>query len=427
MLSKIFLDRYKKKVKKKLKEKGLIHVFFKGLRRLISFEILIICPIVLVICLVIRVIKPIFFIRFGSLHGAKIGPFATLIELYLCKKEHGLQPKKSFDVFAPSVSSFLFFQSSYICNIQFLKMWKRLLRVSSVSKYFYIVMNTFSFGTNHIIKDTPRDVLGLLDKSSIHLSFTKEEIIQAKKDLLKMGIREKDKYVLLINRGERYTKEIFPHMDLTYNNFRNCDINDFLPAANNLTTQGNFVIRAGHLVSDLMKTDNPKIIEYDHKGFRTELLDIYLSANCRYIVNSDTGFTDIAEHNFRRPIVNVNFTQIEFMHSWSPKGLFTFRKYWLSSEKRFMRVKEMLQSGAGSFHTTEEYKKNGIEIVNNTPEEIKDTVEEMEKRLNKSWQDNDEDIELQRRFWSHFGSSNLHGVIRARIGAKFLRDNKDLI
>ena len=114
MFSKIFLDRYKKKFKKKLKEKGLIYVFFKGLRKLISFETLIIYPIVLVICLVIRVIKPIFFIRFGTLDSAKMGPFATNNELYLCEKEHGLQPKKSFDIFAPSTSS-------YICNFQFLK------------------------------------------------------------------------------------------------------------------------------------------------------------------------------------------------------------------------------------------------------------------------------------------------------------------
>ena len=43
-----------------------------------------------------------------------------------------------------------------------------------------------------------------------------------------------------------------------------------------LTAKGNFVIRMGHLVSDLMKTKNPKIIEYDKGGYRTELLDIYI-------------------------------------------------------------------------------------------------------------------------------------------------------
>ena len=50
----------------------------------------------------------------------------------------------------------------------------------------------------------------------------------------------------------------------------------------------------------------------------------------------------------------------------------------------------------------------------------------MEKRLDGTWQTTDEDEEIQRRFWSYFKSSNLHGVNRGRIGTKFLRQNSDL-
>ena len=39
----------------------------------------------------------------------------------------------------------------------------------------------------------------------------------------------------------------------------------------------------------------------------------------------------------------------------------------------------------------------------------------------------EEEKNLQELFWNHFKASNLHGVIRARIGAKFLRDNKSLV
>ena len=92
-----------------------------------------------------------------------------------------------------------------------------------------------------------------------------------------------------------------------------------------------------------------------------------------------------------------------------------------------MKIKEMLESGAGRFHKVEDYEKKGIEIINNTPQEIKETVEEMEKRLNGEWKDNEEEKNLQELFWNHFKASNLHGVIRARIGAKFLRDNKSLV
>ena len=92
-----------------------------------------------------------------------------------------------------------------------------------------------------------------------------------------------------------------------------------------------------------------------------------------------------------------------------------------------MKVREMLESGAGRFDSYKQYEKNGIELISNTPQEIRDVVDEMEKRLNGTWQDNEDDDELQRRFWTYFKSSDLHGVIRSRIGAKFLRENKDLL
>ena len=68
-----------------------------------------------------------------------------------------------------------------------------------------------------------------------------------------------------------------------------------------------------------------------------------------------------------------------------------------------------------------------IELINNTQQQIVDVVEEMEKRLDGTWKNNEEDDELQKRFWSHFESSNKHGIIRSKIGAKFLRENKDLL
>ena len=92
-----------------------------------------------------------------------------------------------------------------------------------------------------------------------------------------------------------------------------------------------------------------------------------------------------------------------------------------------MGVKEILESGASKFDRTEQFEKMGIELINNTPQEILDVVDEMEKRLNGTWQGNDEDDELQRRFWIHFVSSDFYGSIRSRIGSKFLRENKNLL
>ena len=83
-------------------------------------------------------------------------------------------------------------------------------------------MNLFSFGKVHLIKTSQnsRDIHGLLEKSPIHLSFLNEEIEQAKKDLNKMKINEQDKFVLLINRGQRFLDEGYPFdVNFEHNSF----------------------------------------------------------------------------------------------------------------------------------------------------------------------------------------------------------------
>ena len=451
MLSNQFLDLSKRRIQKKIKERGLTNLFLLEIKRIANFKYITIYPFIIILCLIIRIIRPLFFIRFGCLYAEKIGSLAAQTEMNLCEQEHGIQQiyvnefphvaqqlgrlgyrdstyskrSRTFNIYNTGYSSFK-------CNSQLFKMWKRIVRVHPKSRYFWNVMNAFSFGKEHIIepKKGTRDIYNLLERSQIHLSFTKEEIYQAQKDLLKMGINKKDKYVLMINRGQRFLDKALPgakNMDLSYHTYRNCSINNFLPMAENLVSKGNFVIRMGYLVSDLMETKNSKIIEYDHLGFRTDLLDIYLAANCRYIVGSDTGYLKVPGWNFRKPIVHVNWSQFEYIHPWMSSWLFCFKRYWLKSEKRFMKVDEILKSGAGRFVSTKEYEKVGIELVHNTSQEIIDIVDEMELRLSGNWQDNDEDDELQRRFWDHFKISDYHGICRSRIGAKFLRENTDLI
>ena len=65
--------------------------------------------------------------------------------------------------------------------------------------------------------------------------------------------------------------------------------------------------------------------------------------------------------------------------------------------------------------------------MENTPEEITNLVLEMDKRLEGEWLIHKEDEELQKRFWSFFKKNDLNQVFLARIGADFLRQNRDLL
>ena len=420
-LSEVLVKSYFRIVKEKIKDRGVIYVFYKIVKKIITFENLIIYPIVFFLCLLIKIIKPIFFIRFGCLQSEQIGPCAGQTELNLCEKEHGIQPKKTFDIY--NIGNPLF-----RCNNQLIIMWKRILRVYPRSRYFWNIMRSFSFFKSHVIRTTlgERDVHGLLEISPVHLSFTKNEIIQAKKDLLKMNIKDNDKYVLMINRGQKYLSNTQTKANYDYHSHRNSSIQDYMPMAEMLAANGNSVIRVGHMVSDIMKNENKKIIEYDHDGFRTELLDIYLGANCRYVVGSDTGYLSVAAA-FHRPIVWVNVSHLDQIDCYFKNWITIFKTYWLKAEKRFMSIKEIFATGVAKYNTNEEFEKKGIELINNTPQQITDAASEMEKRLDGSWQESDEDKNLQKLFWEHCKTSNTYGVIKSKIGAKFLKEIKHLL
>ena len=411
-----------RRVSEKIQNDGLIPTLYAVARRVGIYCVFI--PL----CIFIRLIRPIIFIRFGNLSADKVGPLALIPELYLCEKDHHIQPDNTLDIFHEGYGMY-----GYACNYQLLKMWKRVfsnrervLLLGGIAAHIQQVFNTFSLGGDHIIRQQERDFFGLAEKSAIHLEFSSDEVMQANLEMKRMGTAKGDSYVCILNRGQKYLETTNPQRNWDDQIFRNCSIEDYMLAAKALVARGHYVIRMGSIVDDLMKTEDPRIIEYSRKGFRTELLDIYLSANCHFFVSCGTGL-DAVPLIFRRPVVIVNLSQFEHVYGW-PKCITIFKKYWLKKERRFMMFEEILESGAGRLHFSEQVANMGIELIENTPEEILDVCIEMDERLKGNWQTTDEDEDLQKAFWSIWKPSDINKSFRGRrIGTKFLRENRDLL
>ena len=52
----------------------------------------------------------------------------------------------------------------------------------------------------------------------------------------------------------------------------------------------------------------------------------------------------------------------------------------------FLSIKSIIDAGIGRFNRTDAFTKNGIELIENTPEEIKAATIEMDERLKGTWQ-----------------------------------------
>lgn len=406
-----------KRQKKQLHELGLLNYIAAIRVELRRRSSVLMAGILFPLYLVILLIRPLKLIRFGSLMADRIGHFAGNNEIYLCEKDHGLQPAGSLDIFYYSMPA---------CNHQLLEMWKRVLRVSRFAVLFRWIC-VIPGGDKHNIATTnsDRDVYGLLEKSKIHLSFTPDEERRGEAGLRKMGINNGEAYICVVGRDPAYLASNYPYLDWTYHDYRNSSIQNFVLACEELAREF-YVIRMGNQIKEIMQTDNPKIIEYAYRGFRTELLDIYLPAHCYLCLSNGTGLDGISRV-FRRPHVFVNIVPLEYIITWMSQAITIPKKYWLKKEKRFMTFGEILESGAGRYLHTHKFEDYGIELIENTPEEIRDVAIEMDERLKGTWESTEEDEELQRRFWSLFKSSNLNKVFHSRIGAEFLRQNRELL
>jgi len=127
------------------------------------------------------------------------------------------------------------------------------------------------------------------------------------------------------------------------------------------------------------------------------------------------------------PLVHVNLGPLEYLVGWNSKAITIPKKCWFKDEKRFLTFEEIIEGGAGKYLKTQLFESHEIELVENTPDEIKDAVIEMDERLKGTWETTKEDEELQKRFWSLFKPNVLNNVFRSRIGAKYLFDNRELL
>ena len=380
----------------------------------------------LVFIIIIRIISPLILIRVGRLNCARIGHFTANVEMYLCEQQAGINvPKQKYiDLF--------FLENKFICNQQLLIMWQRVLRIwpTWILRPLFTLNRIVPAGKLHEIGDNSqhdRDIFNLLDKFKPHLHFTIDEEIRGEKFLIELGIPSNTKFVCLNVRDSAYLSG----SEWSYHNYRDCNIQNFVLVAEALAVQGYYVVRMGAKVHESIKSENPKVIDYATNGMRNDFADIFLGAKCFFCISTGTGWDAVPE-NFRRPVVFVNLVPLINMHTYSDKLLtITKRHVWQGSQIE-LSLKEIFFHGVGFSSYASEFDAKGINLIENTPEEILDVVMEMEKRLNGNWQTEREDKELQDSFWDIFPADVVnpyndmpyHGEIRGRFGAAFLRKNK---
>jgi len=281
---------------------------------------------------------------------------------------------------------------------------------------------------------TSRDLHNLLDSFPPHLKFTSEEEARGEAGLKMMGIEKHTPFVCLNVRDSAYL-DAHQSKDWSYHNYRDSDIANYILAAEELAERGYFVIRMGAMVHEAIKSDHPKVIDYATNGMRSDFMDIYLGAKCEFCISTATGF-DSVPGIFRRPIVYVNMVPLGYLFTCRTQVIAITKHHFAVEKGQKLTLREIFNHDVGLCLGTSFYEAKGIQLIENTPEEIRDVVIEMVERLNGTWQPEPNDDVLQCRFWEiypvharklHNEKGPLHGEIRGLIGSQFLRNNSEFL
>ena len=340
--------------------------------------------------------------------------------MYLLERSAGLVPSKSSGCFYPD--------RPWQCNRRMIKMWQRLIPL-----YDFIYWIVWANWGNPILAPhyynpprRDRDIYGLSNDTPPPVSFTRKEEDRGVKLLRDMGIPMGSPIVCFHARDNSFLNTFKPTMNWEYHDFRDVDIDTYVPAIKELVARGYYAIRMGRVAKKAFLWKDPHVIDYALSPWKSDFADMYLISRCHFYMGTSSGMDAVAGF-FRKPQVVLNMISINRISSWSSNYFNIFKKLWLIQEKRFLNFREQINSEVGVNLDGMQYKKLGLELVDNTPEEILDAVIEKEERMRGCWQTNGEYEELQRRFWGLYTPGKLHGVFKARIGAKFLLQNRDLL
>lgn len=409
-----------------------------------------------------RALRPIVLIRFRCLNSPRLGHYAANTELYLCEKDFGLHGPKTIDIFGVL---------PYVCN-QFLHTkWKEHLRISRMGRALDIANRKLPLRDAHIIPiSSDKDPHGLLKNTRSHITFTESESNAGRDAINKLGIPANSPFVCFFTRDDAYLNETYPNWgDWSRHDFRDSSVTDCLQACEKLTSLGYYVVRMGAIVKEPLQTDNAMIIDYSLNA-RSDFLDIFLPSQCDFFFGSCAGLNAVPRI-FRKPMGYINFVPLDYEHFFTcaPNSILIPKKLWLQNEERLMTFREIIETGANGFKTSNEYQQHGIKLIDNSPQEIEDLVIEMHNRVTKTWASTSSEEKIQEEFlglfespytshtdmsraqleqnaktkWSmqitledlrlkstlqqQYGDTYNYGAIDLRIGTSFLKANQNLL
>lgn len=381
-------------------------------------------PFTLLLIGFLYLIKPIKWVRVGQITGGRLGHLTLDTDILLRRIQAEPLSKNVCYFFVCGMT---------VANKQVLTMLRREMNIfqGSIPSLLYGVIFPvlertpfhLTFPLNSSVAEYAR--YDEYNKAKPPLSFLGAEMDQGRELLMKMGLEfGEDRYVCVFARDSAYLGKIWSGHDYSYHDMRDGDINSYAEAIEYLLSKGYFILRMGAVVETPLKIDHPRVIDYAMSEFRSEFMDVFLMAHCKFFLGDTAGIFGLA-YLFDVPTLSVNHT---------PFGLAPYCKTCLFIPKKLKKIDsgdsfpfyEAAKSGLEECQIADILKnEHELKYVDNTPAEILAVTREMCERLEGSFKYSEDEKRLMDAYCG-FVTKYLSRDLKAPVGIMWLKENKEL-
>lgn len=364
----------------------------------------------------------LFFLDFRRimLFTDRIGHLAIEPDILLKAQHLGLIKTKRWFVLAPP---------KRVANLYLLKYWQRYFSIyqGTLSCFFLHCISLWPFmryDLSHFINNDNDAQLGYKvyqlwsDKPPL-LSLSAEDMEWGNDQLTRLNLPH-DAWFVCIHAREGG----FSPVDEVLHAHRNGKIENLIPAIEEITQRGGWVVRLGDPTMVPLKK-MPRVIDYAHHPLRSARLDIILCARSRFILGNTSGMFLIGTI-FGVPSALANMIPMPTL-GFSPKDLSMPKSYFSNKEARYLSFPEVMDSQISIFRYASLYDQANVTVKENDADDILLLTKEMLDRLDGKFIETTDDLALHENYMSLFKSHHYSYGAISKTSFNFLRKHQNLL
>ena len=184
-----------------------------------------------------------------------------------------------------------------------------------------------------------------------------------------LGVPEDALIALLHVRDKGYASFMTHHF------YRCADIKNYHLAIDALIERGYWVFRIGDKTSPPLEHPHQRAVDIPHLPGHGNWMDVFMCGRCTFGIVQLSG-PEVIVRGFKKPMLLANVVP-DLARDPFPRELWLMKRFKSAETGEDMSYEEYLEKGAPLLTMSDQYEKAGIEVIENTPEELRDATLDM--------------------------------------------------